>query len=723
MQKNPALYAILFLIFLFAPLAAAFAQPPVTPEDERKVELRFIPEQDSVAPGETLWIAIEQTIAPRWHTYWKNPGDSGQAPRFSWDLPEGFEAGELLYPVPDKIPFGPLMNYGYEDRAVLLQEIIAGENIGAGPHKFNVRSEILVCADICIPEFGAHSFTLDTPYEGDKSLLFEQARIALPKTLNGAASYRAENGDLVLSLSPEDADLAHSLAAESVQLLPLDWSVVANEAETRFSVEDGAIILRQTLGDRNLSALETISGILKAETDYGGAVGLRFSAAREEAPAVAVAENAAPEPEPLPAENRNNRFLLAKALFFALLGGLILNLMPCVFPILSMKAMSAVKLAGEHPKLAAAHGFAYTAGILLCFAIIAGALIALKGAGASIGWGFQLQNPVVVAILAWLLFVIGLNLSGMFDISAGRLAGLGGNLSAKGGVRGSFFTGILATLVATPCTAPFMGTAMGFALTQPAHVSMTVFLALGFGLALPFLLLSLIPGLQKALPRPGPWMDAFKQFLAFPMFASSVWLVWVLSQQAGSFGVLAALAGMVALAFFIWLMKFRPEGTVDRILLRALAALVLIGAFLPLFILKTDIALTREQGEVATDAGEWKQVWSPEKLEKLVAGNEPVFVEMTAAWCITCKVNQKTSLDVASTKRFFSENDIYYLVGDWTNYDDRITQYLETYGRSGVPIYVFYGRRNPETGERPEPVVLPQILTPAIVTGTLSKGI
>jgi thiol:disulfide interchange protein DsbD len=409
---------------------------------------------------------------------------------------------------------------------------------------------------------------------------------------------------------------------------------------------------------------------------------------------------------------------LVGALFFALAGGLILNLMPCVFPILSVKALSAVKLAGERPALAAVHGLAYTLGILVMFALVAGTLIGLKEAGAHIGWGFQLQNPVVITLLAWLLFLIGLNLSGAFEFGGG-LGTLGGRVAGSKGIAESFLTGLLATIVATPCTAPFMGAALGFALTQDTAIAMSVFLALGLGLALPFLLLSLIPPLQKLLPRPGEWMVTFRQFLAFPMFASSVWLVWVLSQQAGPQGVIISLGGMTAFAFAVWLFGKRPERGAKRYALNFLAFLAIFASIVSLPLVKTapSVFSSPFQGEELKQT----QPWSREKLESLLKGDDPVFVEMTAAWCITCKVNHKVALDIPKTRKLFADNKVRYLVGDWTSYREEITTYLEEHGRSGVPFYVYYGGRDEKTGKRSEPLVLPQILTPAVMEGVITQ--
>ena len=328
--------------------------------------------------------------------------------------------------------------------------------------------------------------------------------------------------------------------------------------------------------------------------------------------------------------------------------------MPCVFPVLSIKALSLVKIAEKHPTAAKFHGLAYTAGVVLSFVLIAAILIALKAGGSQIGWGFQLQNPYVVGALALLLLTIGLNMAGVFEIR-NPFGNLGGKLASGGGYSGSFFTGVLATLVATPCTAPFMAGAIAYALLQSEIVALGIFAALGFGLALPYLLLSIVPAFQKMLPRPGRWMETFRKILSVPMFLAALWLGWVLTQQIG------------------------PQNH---------------------------------------DNLEFGSAYSESALEAALKTDQPVFVEMTAAWCITCKVNHKTSIDIDSTKTLFKEKNVIYLVGDWTNEDPAITKFLQGYGRSGVPIYVYYAP--PERGQRPQPKVLPQVLTPAIVQNTLT---
>jgi thiol:disulfide interchange protein DsbD len=385
-----------------------------------------------------------------------------------------------------------------------------------------------------------------------------------------------------------------------------------------------------------------------------------------------------------------------------------------------MKALSLINLGDKEESKARIYGLSYTAGILVSFGIIGGILLALKAGGAQIGWGFQLQNPVVIMSLVYLIFLIGLNLAGFFEFTArlGKVGTVTQKLSAENGHRGAFFTGVLATLVATPCTAPFMGAALGFALTQPAIISMIVFLTLGLGLALPYLALCFIPALRAKLPKPGAWMQSFKQFLSFPMFLTAIWLVWVLGKQAGVTGIVTALLGVFVIAFAIWLYKTAPQKIIGKgfkIILILISTLALIGTF---SFAKT-LHVTASNSEVSNTQN-WSN-FTPETLEELLEGDSPVFTNMTANWCITCKVNEKIALNTETIHELFANSNIEYLKGDWTNQNAEITQYLNKYDRQGVPLYVYYGPRNTQTGMRPEPVVLPQILTAGLVKKAITE--
>ena len=393
------------------------------------------------------------------------------------------------------------------------------------------------------------------------------------------------------------------------------------------------------------------------------------------------------------------------AIIGALIGGLILNLMPCVFPVISIKALSIAKSAHGERAAIKREAWLYTAGVIATFLLLTLILLGLKAGGSEIGWGFQLQSPKVVAFLALLLFVIGLNLLGTFEFGSG-LQNTGASLTQKSGAAGSFFTGALAVIVATPCTAPMMAGAVGYALAAPAIVTLAVFMALAIGFALPFLLIAYVPGLLAKLPKPGPWMARFKEILAFPMFAAAIWLVWVLSLQAGEDGVLAVLSAMLAAALAIWLLK-RSTGFA-----KALGILSILAAIaLPL----TLSANTNVKADAAAKLD--AQVWSQARVDALIAEGRPVFVDFTAAWCVTCKVNEKTVLYKAKTQKLFEETNTAFLVADWTNKDDVIAAELAKYGRAGVPLYLVY---SPQSQNSVSPAILPQILTYNVIKDALA---
>jgi thiol:disulfide interchange protein DsbD len=392
---------------------------------------------------------------------------------------------------------------------------------------------------------------------------------------------------------------------------------------------------------------------------------------------------------------------LGRAILFALLGGLILNLMPCVFPVLSLKALKLCRMGSQELAHTRLHGLLYTGGILVCFAAFAAALLALQAAGAGIGWGFQLQNPGFVALLSYIFFLVALNLAGFFEIT---VSVRGRDFAREHSYAASFFSGVLAAIVATPCTAPFMGVAMGYALTQPPAVAMIVFLALGFGLALPYLALSMIPALRAIMPRPGAWMEIFRRVLAVPMFLSVVWLTWVFWHQAGMTALIWLAGCMALLIAGIAMLKTGQKS------LRALAFLLFLTALTPLAMKP----MPRES--VAADG------WTPytaASFAALESGNDALFVNMTAAWCITCKINERTTLTTKAARDLFAMKKALLIKGDWTNYNPEITAYLQSFGRDGVPLYVYYGPRDGQTGQRPAPVVLPQILTPSTLERTI----
>ncbi|HOO52174.1 MAG TPA: protein-disulfide reductase DsbD family protein, partial [Alphaproteobacteria bacterium] len=530
----------------------------------RYVAVNVIPEKDAIAAGETLTIAIEQKHAPHWHTYWKNPGDSGESTSIDWTLPEGFVAGKIEYPAPERIAYGPLMNYGFGEETVLLTTVTAPENIQADEVTITANISWLVCNDICVPEYTTATLVLPVAGAGVIASetdpdFFAAARSAMPHKKIWQGMIEEQDQTLKISFHPEEVAIPELQNATDLFFFPEEWGILINSAPQEIAIKNNRLEILVQRDTRPLSKIENLSGVLTYKTQEGESKALALDVA------VSGKEMSDKAGIVMPTNNDDvgpqvETLSVPQAIVLALLGGIILNLMPCVFPVLSMKALSLINMSDKEQKHAALHGVIYTAGVLGCFALIASSLIGLKSAGEEIGWGFQLQNPVVILLLAYLLFIMALNLSGFFEFKGHLFSNIGNKLAAKHGYTGTFFTGMLATIVATPCTAPFMGPAMGFALTQSPAVAMTVFLALGFGLALPYLALCLFPPLRKALPKPGAWMETFRQFMAFPLYASVAWLVWVYGQQvSGGYGVMLALFGLILVAFSVWISRHTPR--------------------------------------------------------------------------------------------------------------------------------------------------------------------
>ncbi len=675
-------------------------------EPDRYVKIRLMPESNRVEPGQDIWIGIEKSIYPHWHTYWTNAGDSGTALHADWTLPEGFEVEGIEFPFPKLLPYGPLMNYGYEGNTVLLQKLRVPDTLPDGPITLSVDIDLLVCKEICIPEYSNHSLTLNdasVPRDDNRGYI-EAALNKLPQAEEWEAAYSHNGEQFIVTLSPDKKEIFDKI--DTLRFYPVDWGLIDNVSEQTVAVDGDKIVITQGAGDRMASEVPSLGGVLVVDQSYA----YQFKASYDPSlplPSVAQESPNASLTTQLGAGQMGaniDGMTVFQAILFALIGGLILNLMPCVFPVLSIKALSLSKMKDKEAGKAMMSGIAYTLGVVISFVIIAGLLIVLQSAGSQIGWGFQLQNPVVIAVLVYLFFLIGLNLAGFFDIS-GRAANVGQGLTQGDGFMPSFFTGTLATLVATPCTAPFMAGAIGFAATQPPVVSLSIFAALGFGLALPYLVISFVPAARHAMPKPGAWMDTFKQFLSFPMFASAAWLFWVLTQQAGSSSLFMVLIGLVLIAFGLWLLRY--QGGLSKIL-----ALLSFGVALWAAVMAGPDKVEMKFGAP----------FDPASLSEALEGDDPVFVEMTAAWCVTCKYNNAVAIDIRPTRDLFSEYNVQYYIGDWTNEDPVITAYLQDYGRNGVPLYVYYGPRDPETGERPDEVLLPQILTPGIVSDAI-KGL
>jgi thiol:disulfide interchange protein DsbD len=685
-------------IWLAQGLVASLVSTVVTatPINTGNIEARLSSVATQIAPGSTFTLLLEHQIRPDWHTYWVNPGDSGAATELTWRNPEDFTFGDIEWPYPKRIPYGPLMNYGYHDRVVYPIRVTAPESISGDSVRFDVSGEWLVCADICIPERGELTLTVPVGEELVLNPVLEAeaqaARQKVPQFVDVPTSVEAgESIELSIQMPNLDAD-----RVSSVQYFPYAESLIDNPAEQIIEITDSGLTIGLTPGwDYKPGA--DFAGILVIEEQAGEMRTTAFEI-RPSGMSLASGSSAAGDGD----------LSLWTALLFAFIGGLVLNLMPCVFPVLSIKILS---LMGETTHLKS-HGWMYVLGVVLSFVAIAALLIGLRAGGAEIGWGFQLQSPWVVGSLVYLFLLVGLNLSGYFEIGT-SLMSLGAGSQNQSGYSGSFFTGVLATLVAAPCTAPFMASAIGFALTQSNLAALLIFTSLGFGMAVPYLALCYAPKLIEKLPRPGPWMERFKEFLAFPLYASAIWLLWVLSIQSGANGVLVVGAGAVLLVFAIWLLKHLPTRTPLRLSSQLFAVVMLLAVAYSPSQLSTAQATTTAPVVTEEPSGNFES-YSAAKLEAY-REEGPVFVNFTAAWCVTCKVNEAVALSTTDTMNMMAKKDVRYLKGDWTNEDPEITRKLAEHGRSGVPLYLLY---HPDQAE---PVVLPQILTQDLVLGELQK--
>jgi thiol:disulfide interchange protein DsbD len=668
-------HLLLFFAFLFA--APAFAQ-----DQGPKVHARLVAEQSSVAPGGVVTVALEEVIAPEWHTYWKNPGDAGSPTQVTWSLPAGWTADGIQWPRPKRLPVGPLMDYGYEGKVWLLTRLTAPADAKPGEAvTIRAAASWLVCKNICVPEEAALTLNLvvgEAKPDAAVAKDFATTRALLPIASPWKFNY-ALGSNLDLYAAAPSLATAHPT---SVDFFPGRTGLIKNAAPQVVGYAKDGLVLRLTPGAKVSGLLE---GVLVLTSSDGSVQALEVSAPPGPVPAAEF--TAAPG---------SGDLTLWFAILFAFIGGLILNVMPCVLPILAMKALALA----NHGDKGRGESFAYSLGAILSFAVFGLAILLLRDAGASVGWGFQLQSPIAVAGFALLVFAVGLNLSGLFEVGS---VTAGETLTQKNGLTGAFFTGVLAVAVAAPCTAPFMAGALGFALTQSFAIALAVFVALGVGFALPFLLLGIWPKALAFMPRPGAWMLTFKQFLAFPMYGAAAWLVWVLAQEAGPKGVIIALAAMVGLALAAWTWSVtRNASSRGRGIGAVTAILVLLASLYVVSQLKGAAAAA----PVATTKGE---AYTAAKLAGLRAANKPVFVDATAAWCITCLVNEDAVLSKDSVKSAFANRNVTYMVADWTNQNPEITALLKENGRSGVPMYLYYA---PGAAT---PVILPQILTEAEV--------
>lgn len=689
---------------------------------DHSIEVELMSESATVVPGQTTWLGLRLDPAEHWHTYWKMGGDSGEPTSLNeWQAPEGTQIGDIHWPAPHWLPFydTDLVNFGYEDEVLLPVPVTIPADFAGDSVTLSTLAYWNVCDQICIPGEQRLSLTLPVAdaeeLDADHASLFAAARAELPSTDHQLQSLIAVAGERV-SLGFEAPEPVFTDVVDA-WFFPDQRRIIKPGPLRDVSVQPNLLQITHQQPRRMLENPE-VFGVLVVEKSDGTRQAWDFQNPAANANTTTITPLAAVD-----SSNGNTTGgssaggSLLLYILFAMLGGVILNLMPCVFPVLSLKALSFAKNAGEHHSKQRLDGLVYTAGVVLAFVVLASILVALRAGGEAVGWAFQFQQPWFLAFIVYLFFLLGLSMSGVFEIGTG-LMGAGSGLTSRGGYQGSFFTGVLATVVATPCTAPFMGPAIGFALTQSWLVAMLVFVSLGVGMALPILMLSFAPGLHRYLPKPGPWMETFKQVMAFPLYASALFFLWVLGNQVGVMGMSLVLGVCILMAFAAWLYQRRFNmGPLLRTFNAATAALTLIAA---VYLLQTPFLQTAERPALADAEGAGVvsefEPFSSARVDELRAAGRPVFVNMTADWCITCLANEQTTLGTERVKQSMTANDITYMKGDWTNEDPEISAVLEQFNRPSVPLYVLYPG-DPDA----EPVILPQILTPGIVTDAFDR--
>ncbi|WP_417494185.1 protein-disulfide reductase DsbD family protein [Maricaulis sp.] len=700
------------LATLFALIAGqapeALAQPGWA-NNEPIVDASLVSDRAVVAPGERFHIGLRQVMPEGWHTYWRNPGDNGLPTEVRWDVPEGVSIGAIEWPAPEEMPLAEtIMDYGYHGEVVLPFPVELDPGLAAGELVVTGHASWLVCEIICVPEERTLSLTLPVGAQSQRDTdgywYIQAALDAVPQPAEGLdARIGFAAGAIVLELEGGDFSAAEPDWHE-LTFFPYDGALIQHAAEQRNERGAGLARLILTPGFNPEPQRDSArGGVLRYTLGRGAAareVSVEIWAEPDRAMALPVAAAGSVPGVSVPPVAPG----LIGLLLLAFGGGLILNLMPCVFPILSIKVLQFVEGAHDHPRRVQRHALFFLAGVILSFVALAAVLVGLREFGLPVGWGFQLQVPVVVAALTLLLFAIGLNLLGVFEIGT-SLQGVGSELSQQPGARGAFFTGVLAVIVAAPCVGPLAAGALGLALTQPAIIVLLVSAAMGAGLAAPFVLVSFVPALQNFMPKPGRWMEQFKQFLAFPMFASVIWLSWVLVIQSGPTGLLLLGIALLALALAIWA---RKQNHLAWTMLAVVSVLIGLGATLAI------ARLPAATNAPSLSAGE--EAWSRERVAELRAEGRPVFIDVTAAWCVTCQVNKLGALSDSAVREAFERYGVVEMRADWTNRNDEIAALIAEHGQAGVPLYLVY----PADGGPAR--VLPSVLTRDIVVTALAEA-
>ena len=670
--------------------------------DAAHLHVQFVFPQSQLTPGGSNRAGLYFKLEPGWHVYWINAGDSGEPPHIKWTLPDGVTARPLEFPAPKRLPLGPLMDFGYENEVLFPFTLDVAGTAKTGPANLDAKVDWLVCREVCIPGKAELDESVqiggapNATTSGNDAALWARPANLLPTTLptSDKAVFQATAAGFRLAV---DTGQRETQAA----FFPSDEEVIDNPAPQPITPTAKGLIL-YLKKDTNLTKNPAkLNGLI--ELSGGRAYVLSAESGTVAAPAQPISLGA-----------------LAQSFGLAFLGGLLLNLMPCVFPVLFLKGLSLVNSGNEERHKLRTHGFVYTAGILVAFWALVGALLALRAAGGALGWGFQFQSPVFLALMASLLFFLGLSLAGQFEIGL-MLTSAGGSLlvdkqgAQKQGHAGSFFTGVLAVVVATPCSAPFMGTAVGYALEQPALITFAVFTALAFGLAVPYLALTLHPAWTRLLPKPGVWMEILRQAISVPIFLTVIWLAWVLAGGYGATVLTALLGSFLLLAIAGWFLGRWPAKRWSTAVAVALIVVVVgVSVYAQKFAAEPAASMTSSPEATAQSSTAWEP-WSADAVQKAQAAGRPVFVDFTANWCLSCQVNERVALSQPGVKQAFAAANVALLKADWTREDPAITAALAGLGRSAVPVYALY-----VPGDT-SPRLLPQVLSPGIVTDALAK--
>ena len=649
---NKTIFSILLLFSFFGSAEIV---------DTGHARISLIKDHSDFVPGTSINIGLKVSMDKGWHTYWRNPGDSGGPIVIDWDLPKGFSVSDIKWPLPEKIEYPPLMTYGYED--FVIYPMVLSIPADYSDDYFEMNADILICADVCIPESGKISSNL-FDIESD-SLIYEWLETIPSKSLPILTSLNDNNLEIRFTFEKE---------IKEIYFFPDENNSIDYSSKQNFYKKDDGYFLSIKLFN---DEFQNVSGVLDIDgTGYNVSNG-KFEDFNEEG------------------------LSLITALIFALIGGLILTLMPCVFPVISLKVLSFVSMGGSSPRKIRNHALVFTVGVIASFMLIALTIVLLKQAGNFVGWGFQLQSPLIVGLLSLVMVFISLVLitDNSFGESLTKLGNIGGS---ENGYYSSFLTGVLAVVVASPCTAPFMGAALGYALIQPSGETVPIFLSLSLGFSLPYLLLAANPKLIDFLPKPGDWMVTLKEFFAFPMLATALWLLWVFSLQVNQILVIFLLIGWLLLALNFWIFQ-KDYKTINKVIFLG------ISIFSMIYFLPETEEIETEKNIMIGSATEWYEGIEDDLRNK----NQPYFINFTAAWCITCQSNEITAFSKDGFKSLLEEKNIEYIKADWTNRNDAITRSLKKYGRSGVPFYVYWepGFENPK--------ILPAILTDQIIKNNL----